>query len=67
MSEVLIDARALIKDLEAEITTNEKERDNAVKSQWFETAAKKEVMNQGLKSAIHLVKERANLLNLKSN
>jgi hypothetical protein len=45
----------LISELEAEIKANEKKRDEAVKSGWFEKAAKLEVTNQGINRALQII------------
>lgn len=50
-----LDGNKLISELEAEIRSNKKERDEAVKSGWFEKAAKLEITNQGINRALQLI------------
>jgi hypothetical protein len=51
----LLNATKLVSGLQNEITHNEKERDSAIKSGWYEKAAKLEVVNSGLKRAIQMI------------
>ena len=51
LSAQVIDCDKYIKAINSEMLANEAERDGAVKSHWFEKAAKLEVKNEGLKSA----------------
>lgn len=51
----ILDAAKLISELKMEIRANEKERDEAIKSGWFEKAAKLEVTNQGINRALQLI------------
>lgn len=51
----LLNATKLVSELQDEISHNEKERDSAIKSGWYEKAAKLEVVNIGLKRAIQMI------------
>ncbi|MDK9793779.1 hypothetical protein [Vibrio sp. D431a] len=46
----ILNGTSLVNEINAEISHNIKERDLAVKSQWYEKAAKLEITNQGLAS-----------------
>lgn len=50
-----LDAQKLIAALEAQINTNESERDNAVNNGWYEKASRLELINEGIKKSLSMI------------